>query len=55
MRHRWPGNVRELENVLRAASLFAASETIEQSDLCEHVEVLRKLGTEPRDARQPTH
>jgi transcriptional regulator with GAF, ATPase, and Fis domain len=47
MRHRWPGNVRELENVLRVASLFAASETIEQKDIFEHVEVLRKLGTEP--------
>jgi DNA-binding NtrC family response regulator len=47
MRHRWPGNVRELENVLRAVSLFAGAQTIEQKDLIEHVEALRKLSTAP--------
>jgi DNA-binding NtrC family response regulator len=49
-RHRWPGNVRELENALRAASLFADADVIELKDLVEHVEVLRKLSTEPTSA-----
>ncbi|MCS6901773.1 MAG: sigma-54 dependent transcriptional regulator, partial [Myxococcales bacterium] len=44
-RHRWPGNVRELENALRAASLFAEGNNIEVSDLTEHVEALRLLGS----------
>ena len=47
MRHHWPGNVRELENVLRAVSLFAEGATIEEKDLIEHVEVLRRLNAEP--------
>jgi transcriptional regulator with GAF, ATPase, and Fis domain len=42
-RHRWPGNVRELENALRAASLFAESETITASDLTENVDDLRTV------------
>jgi DNA-binding NtrC family response regulator len=47
MRHHWPGNVRELENVLRAASLFAEGTLIEEHDLIEHVEALRRLHAEP--------
>jgi transcriptional regulator with GAF, ATPase, and Fis domain len=46
-RHRWPGNVRELENALRAAALFAEGSLIEPADLFEHVEVLRKVRSEP--------
>ena len=52
MRHRWPGNVRELENVLRAVSLFAASETIEQKDFrARRGPAQARHGA--RDARQP--
>ena len=40
-RHRWPGNVRELENALRAAALFAETETIGLAELVENVEELR--------------
>jgi DNA-binding NtrC family response regulator len=46
-RHRWPGNVRELENALRAATLFADSESVCARDLVEHVEALRKVASEP--------
>ena len=42
-RHRWPGNIRELENVLRAVSLFAETETITASDIISNVEDLRML------------
>ncbi len=44
-RHRWPGNVRELDNVLRAVSLFAETNTIEAVDLATNVEELRALQT----------
>jgi transcriptional regulator with GAF, ATPase, and Fis domain/tetratricopeptide (TPR) repeat protein len=40
-RHRWPGNVRELENVLRAAALFAESDTISAADVIDNVDDLR--------------
>jgi sigma-54 specific flagellar transcriptional regulator A len=46
-RHGWPGNVRELENALRAASLFAESDSIGLRDLCDNVEALRYLGDTP--------
>ncbi|MFO0679634.1 MAG: sigma 54-interacting transcriptional regulator [Polyangiaceae bacterium] len=42
-RHRWPGNVRELENALRAASLFAETETIHVRHFAENVDELRGL------------
>ncbi|MEZ4221152.1 MAG: sigma 54-interacting transcriptional regulator [Polyangiaceae bacterium] len=48
MRYRWPGNVRELDNAMRAASLFAADETIRVTDLVEHVEALRRVASEPQ-------
>ncbi len=53
-RHRWPGNVRELENVLRAASLFAESETITAADLVENVDDLRSVASgERRSSDRP--
>jgi DNA-binding NtrC family response regulator/tetratricopeptide (TPR) repeat protein len=39
VRHRWPGNVRELENVLRSATLFAESSTLEAHDFAAFREV----------------
>jgi sigma-54 specific flagellar transcriptional regulator A len=39
----WPGNIRELENALRAAALFAETDTIELDDFVKNVDGLRHL------------
>ena len=59
--HDWPGNVRELQNALRAASVFAAGNTIAAVDFSENVAGLanvsssvRSLRPAPRQTRRPS-
>jgi DNA-binding NtrC family response regulator len=52
VRHRWPGNVRELENVLRSATLFAESSTLEAHDFAAFREVFTEA-PEPETSAAP--
>jgi transcriptional regulator with GAF, ATPase, and Fis domain len=52
-RHRWPGNIRELENVLRAVSLFAETNTITATDVIENVDDLRAIAQAGPAAQGP--
>ena len=52
--HPWPGNVRELENALRAAALFAESETIEVDHFTSNIDGFEGLaGAEPTTRSVP--
>lgn len=41
MQYRWPGDIRELENVIERTATVAQSESIEVSDLPDHIRLLK--------------
>jgi len=54
MNYAFPGNVRELENLIARGTAMAAGDTIEATDLPEHLRNIGVITVQKRDGRLPT-